>query len=75
MKSFVCEHIGNQIRKRRKEKGVSQANLAVAIGLSRLSVVNIEANRQSATPDTIYLVCCALNITPNELFPAMETLK
>jgi len=40
--------LGNNIRLYRKKKGLTQLELADKVGLSRTSIVNIEAGRQTA---------------------------
>lgn len=68
----IKQNIGTEIENRRKELNITQQELAEYLGLSRISIVNLEAGRCSTTFENIYKICCALNITPNELFPEIK---
>lgn len=63
----AAERVGRTIRVLRKSSGMSQADLAREIGLSRTSVVNIEAGRQRPTIDTLDAVGVALGVTTGSL--------
>jgi putative transcriptional regulator len=39
--------VQNQVRERRLERGISQADLATALGVSRQTVISIESGRYS----------------------------
>lgn len=65
----IQNHIAARIRAFRKQQGVSQQSLADFLGKSRVTICNIEAGRQGLDSHGIYLICCALKCTPNELFP------
>ena len=43
----VYEKLGARIKKLREKANISQNSLAAAVGLSRVSITNIEAGRQS----------------------------
>lgn len=47
--TFVYREVGQRIRKARQQRGMSQAELAELVFLSRVSITNIEAGRQSIT--------------------------
>lgn len=65
----VGQLIGANIKKYRKEFTLNQEDLANAVGLSRVSIVNIEAGRQSPPIETLLKICSVLQCTPNDLFP------
>lgn len=50
----INEYVGNQIRKARIKEGVTQENVAKIIDLSRVSVVNLEAGRQTVHLEQLY---------------------
>lgn len=66
--------IANRLVKLRKEKGLSQEDLAEALGLSRQAVSKWE--RAEASPDTDNLICLAklYNVSLDELLSTDETI-
>lgn len=60
--------IGKNIRKYRLRGDLRQEDLAKKLGLSRVSLVNIEAGKQSIPIYRVATLCSILKITPNKLF-------
>ena len=58
---------GNKIKSARKEKGLTQKQLAAKIGAAHNSVSDWENDKNKPDPDTIELICGVLDITPNYL--------
>lgn len=58
---------GEKIRTARKQKGLTQKELASMIGAKHNSVSDWEKNKNRPDPDTIELICGVLDITPNYL--------
>ena len=58
---------GEKIRTARKQKGLTQKELADMIGAKHNSVSDWEKNKNRPDPDTIELICGVLDITPNYL--------
>ena len=58
---------GEKIRSARKQKGLTQKELANMIGAKHNSVSDWEKNKNRPDPDTIELICGVLDITPNYL--------
>lgn len=58
--------------KRRRERGLSQEQLAGLIGLARTSVTNIEAGRQNVVAYTVHLLARHLEISPDQLLSVPE---
>jgi transcriptional regulator with XRE-family HTH domain len=61
--------IGENIRARRKERGLSQEGLAKAVGLKRPSMSNIEKGRQNILLHTFCEIVETLDTTANALLP------
>ena len=61
--------VGELIRARRKERGLSQEGLAKAIGLKRPSMSNIEKGRQNILLHTFYDIADTLNVNASALLP------
>ena len=60
-------NLGHNLLKARKEKGLTQRELADLIGAKHNSVSNWEHNINKPDPDTISLICGVLEISPNDL--------
>jgi transcriptional regulator with XRE-family HTH domain len=58
----VYRALGRAIRKRRKELGLTQADVAERIGLARASLANIETGRQKVLLHQIYRLVAALQL-------------
>jgi transcriptional regulator with XRE-family HTH domain len=63
------QKVGENIRARRKERGLSQEGLAKAIGLKRPSMSNIEKGRQNILLHTFCEIADTLNTSTNALLP------
>ena len=66
--------IGQKIRSRRKERDVSQLNLAKKLKISRTSVVNIEAGRQKAPIHVLWQLAETLETEIHMLIPKQSEL-
>jgi transcriptional regulator with XRE-family HTH domain len=67
--SSFYKQIGENIRVKRKERGLSQEGLAKAIGLKRPSMSNIEKGRQNILLHTFCDIIEALDIKTDALLP------
>lgn len=61
--------IGENIKVRRRERGLSQEGLAKAVGLKRPSMSNIEKGRQNILLHTFCDIVETLGSTPSALLP------
>jgi len=61
--------IGENIKAKRRERGLSQEGLAKAVGLKRPSMSNIEKGRQNILLHTFYDIIETLDIDSNMLLP------
>lgn len=66
MKS-IYQAFGEGVRKRRKELGISQEDLAFQINRDVRSVIAIETGDRNPTLKTIYSLCKALKINSSKL--------
>lgn len=66
----IYEQIARNIRKYRKEVGITQAVLAERVGLSHEFIRRIESKKgiKTFSVDTIWKISVALNIDPGKLF-------
>ncbi|HLP88194.1 MAG TPA: helix-turn-helix transcriptional regulator [Nostocaceae cyanobacterium] len=65
----LYQQIGRRIKQRRAEMGMTQAELAEAVGVLRTSITNIEAGRQKAPIHTLYKICIVLGVKVTALLP------
>lgn len=63
----VYQSLGARVRMIRETLGLSQADLAKKVGLTRVSVVNIEAGRQRLLAHTIETFAVGLGVSPKHL--------
>lgn len=62
------ERVGNCVKEWRTRKGMTQAELAEAVGIARVSIVAIENGRFLPTIETALLISQALQVSVEELF-------
>lgn len=67
-KEEILELFGRNVRKYRKEKGVTQLDLSVAAGMDISNLQRIEAAQHATNVVYIYRIAKALDISVNELF-------
>jgi transcriptional regulator with XRE-family HTH domain len=64
--------VGERIRANRKQHGLNQAAVAKYIGLSRVSVVNIEQGAHATSLSIIYRLCTLFECQPADLLPPVS---
>ena len=62
------KHLGLNIAYYRKERGLSQMQLAELIGISRTHMSRIETADCAVSLDVVFLICDVLNVNPSKLF-------
>lgn len=73
MRKTIYERLGYILRDRRLTLWYSQADIAKRVGLTRVSVVNIEAGRQRIRVDQIEQFAKALRMRPIQIAKALWT--
>ena len=66
------QRFGRHLRQARKAAGLSQADLAVAIKLTRTSISNIEKGRQKVLLHTFAEMLHVLNVRSGTLLPVSQ---
>lgn len=66
--------VGERVRRAREAKKMSQAELARRLGLSRVSVVNIENGRQRPPLHVVWDAAEVLGMEPRQLIPLQADL-
>jgi transcriptional regulator with XRE-family HTH domain len=73
--NLLYQETGRLIRIARESKGMTQGRLAVAVGLSRTSLTNIEKGRQKFLLHTIYDLAAALDVEVHDLLPGRKAMR
>jgi transcriptional regulator with XRE-family HTH domain len=60
---------GNLLRQKRKEKGISQEELAFQSGLHRTYVGSVERGERNLSLENIFIFAKALSCNPKDLIP------
>ena|ERR1700731_814010 len=66
---------GQRLARARKSRSLTQRQLADLVGVSRVTVANIEGAKQNVQLAQVYSMARALNITPNDLLPSVPELN
>ena len=69
-----CE-IGNKLYETRKNKGLTQAEVAEKAELSDRTYADIERGSTNMRLETLLKICNALNITPNDILVIDNDIK
>lgn len=68
MTEFNRKEFGERLKKFRKDKGLSQENLAMIIGKNATTIGRFESGRLIPDAEEIFLLCRELEINENDLF-------
>lgn len=75
----MANEIGDKIRRLRKERGLTQSDLADRSGVAFRSIQDIELGKRTPRADTIEMLAQALGVSPNkllgEVIPSGATLS
>lgn len=64
--------LGENLKRLRKARGITQADLADAVGYSRTSITNIEKGLQQPDALRVGAICQALKVQVDDLVPAVS---
>ncbi len=70
----LYEVVGERIARARSATGRSQAKLALKVGVTRASIVNIEHGRQRAPLHLLWQIAAALEVEVTRLIPSPAEL-
>jgi transcriptional regulator with XRE-family HTH domain len=73
--SFFYKKLGEGIRACRLKEGCKQEVLAQRLGLTRISIVNIEQGKQKVQLHVLIEIVVALNTTLEQLVPSFNFVK
>lgn len=66
--SQIQKHFGERVRELRKQKGLSQEDLALACDLDRTYIGGVERGERNISLVNIHKLANALGVSPRELF-------
>lgn len=72
MSEALYAAFGENVRHHRRQAGLTQADLAKAVGLSRPSIANIEVGRQNVLLHQALEIAKALNVGTDQLVPGFS---
>lgn len=67
----MAGEIGEKIRRLRKERGLTQSDLADRSGISFRAIQNLESGNRTPRADTIEMISQALGVPPGELLSSV----
>jgi transcriptional regulator with XRE-family HTH domain len=67
--------MGKRIRRQRLTKRLTQAQVGIAVGISRVQISSIESGICGTTPETIYSLSVVFNCSVADLFPEHSQYK
>lgn len=75
MSEFNRKEFGERLKKFRKDKGLSQENLAMAIGKNSTTIGRFESGKLIPDAEQIFLLCRELEIDEYELFDSTNKIQ
>lgn len=66
---LLYRKIGELVKQRRVDLGLGQAEVALAAGLTRTSISNLEKGRQRVPLHVLYKICSALDVEVSSILP------
>jgi DNA-binding XRE family transcriptional regulator len=74
-KAKLLKFMGEVINQKRKALDITQQQLAEFVGLSRVSIMNVERGRHQLQIDVMFKICGLLKCQINELFPPVDAIN
>lgn len=65
---YIKKGFGNNLKDLRKLKNLTQEKLSELVGINLRQLARIEAGESFVTAETLYNICCILEISPSVLF-------
>ena len=74
MSNFNKKEFGENIKKYRRIKGLSQENLAMALGKTPATIARYETGEIMPSAEQIYIICKELDIYEYQLFNSTKKI-
>ncbi len=72
---MLSKFLSKKLIQKRKELGLTQLDVAKAIGVNRAQIANIEGEKCGTSYEGLYKLCCLFNCSPSDFFPKIKKLK
>lgn len=72
--NHIVKRFAKEMKERRIRKGYTQGMLADYLGITRMSVINMEAGRHRPTIEKLYEIACVLECSIQSFFPPMRRI-
>jgi transcriptional regulator with XRE-family HTH domain len=72
---LIAEHIAERIRQRRRQLGMTTAQLAAQIGITRENATRLQSGRHLPRLDTLVRVCQALGLRVSALLRPLDQIQ
>lgn len=66
---------GRKLASLRRQRDLSQSELANRVGLSRVTIANLEGGKQNVQLSQVFVLAKALDAAPAELIPSVRELE
>lgn len=73
--NIISQHVGAKLADYRRANNLTQQQIAEIIGLTRVSVLNIESGRHNITLEKMFMLCCLFKCQVSDLFPATKNIN
>lgn len=71
----LSQYIGAKIQEFRKEAALRQEELGSLLGVSRVSILNMESGRHRLSIDHLFFLCGLFKRKPNDFFPPIDAVN
>ena len=73
--SYICENIGERLRRKRLDVGYTQEHLAELADMHPTYIGQVERGEKNITIESLEKICIALNYPMDELFFNIHTMN
>lgn len=73
--SYICENIGERLRRKRLDVGYTQEHLAELADMHPTYIGQVERGEKNITIESLEKICIALNYPMDELFFIIHTMN
>jgi DNA-binding XRE family transcriptional regulator len=74
-KNLFYKELANNLLKARESSGLNQEQVANAVSLSRVSIINIEKGRQKANMFLVWQLCQIYNVEISHVIPVQKQVS
>lgn len=71
----LSKYVGAKVHDLRKEAGLRQEELGKLLGVSRVSILNMESGKHRLSIDHLFFLCGLFKCNPNDFFPPIDAVN